>query len=244
MAGSSKMRLTMNQGEHVRRLIWVLAVSLLAFNTAEAQRGMGGMGGARGGMGGMGGRRGGGAGGGGARAAALKFPAAKTLEKYNPAALMLDKHKKLSLDDAQQENLKALQQQIFERNATIMARYDSLQRDFRPPRMDQRNGDASSPAADSTRRVAMMQMRQLRLLVDSLQDRRRTDVQEVLKALSDEAQRKKAAEFLDKQDEDFSKEFPQQLLQRGNRGEPGEPGEPGQGGMGRGGRRPPSSSLR
>lgn len=171
----------------------------------------------------------------------MKFPAAKALEKYNPAALMLDKHKKLSLADSQQARFRVLEQQIFERNATILARYDSLQKDFRPPRMVARNGDANSPAADSTRRIAMTAMRQLRLLVDSLQDRRRTDVQEVLRALSDEAQRKTAAEFLDKQDVDFSKEFPEPPVQRGDRG---APGEPGQGGTGRGGRRPPAASLR
>ena len=237
-------RLTLNQGEHVRRTIWVFAVLVLAAGTAHAQGGMGGMGGmgggrgGRGGMGGMGGRRGGGAEGGGSRAPNMKFPAAKALEKYNPAALMLDKHKKLSLADSQVALFRQMEQRIFERNATLLTRYDSLQKDFRPPRFDASGGSAGDPTADSTRRAAMMQMRQLRTLVDSLQDRRRTDVQEVLGALSDEGQRKQAAEFLDKQDVEFSKEFPAALMQRGNRGGEGAPGNPG--GMGRGGRRPPA----
>lgn len=198
----------------MRRTIWAFAVLLLAAGTADAQGGMGGIGGmggrrgGRGGMGGMGGRRGGGMANGGSRASNMKFPAAKTLEKYNPAALMLDKHKKLSLADSQVALFRQMEQRIFERNAMLLARYDSLQKDFRPPRIDARGGGASEPAADSTRRVAMIRMRQLRTLGDSLQGRRRTDVQEVLGALTDAAQRKKAAEFLDKQDEEFSKEFP------------------------------------
>lgn len=230
-------RLTLNQGEHVRRTIWVLAGLLLTVGTARAQGGMGGMGGmggGRGGRGGMGGRRGGGAEGGGSRAPNMKFPAAKALEKYNPAALMLDKHKKLSLADSQVALFRQMEQRIFERNATLLTRYDSLQKDFRPPRFDASGGGAGDPTADSTRRAAMMQMRQLRTLVDSLQDRRRTDVQEVLGALSDEGQRKQAAEFLDKQDVEFSKEFPAPPMQRGN----GGPESPG--GTGRGGRRPPA----
>jgi len=176
--------------------------------------------------------------GGGARAANMKFPTAKTLEKYNPAVLLIDKHKKLSLADAQVATLKQEEQRIFERNAMLLARYDSLQRDFRPPSMRSRDGGGTDPRADSTLRVAFVQMRQLRMLADSLQDRRRIDEREVLGTLADEGQRKKAAELLDKQDEKFSKEFPAAPTQRGNRG----PGD--EGGAGRGGRRPASTSAR
>jgi hypothetical protein len=172
--------------------------------------------------------------GGGSRQPDMKFPAAKTLEKYNPAALMVDKRKKLSLADSQVALFNGMRSRIFERNALLLAHYDSLQRDFRPPRMAARNAGANDPAADSTRRAAMFQMRQLRQLVDSLEDRRRTDVRDVLSALNDETQRKKAADFLDKQDVEFSKEFPAPPLQR-REGDPGGPD-----GMGRGGRRPPA----
>ena len=186
----------------------------------------------------MGGGRGGGAKGGGFRQPDMKFPTAKTLEKYNPAVLMLDKHKKLSLADSQVALFKGMKLQFFERNAAILARYDSVQRNFRPPRVAARNEGASDPAADSTRRGAMIQMRRLRQLGDSLQDRRRRDVQEVLGTLSDETQRMKAAKFFDKQDVDFSKEFPAPSPARG------EGGPEGTGGMGRGGRRPPASGVR
>ena len=229
----------------MRRTLTVTVAILLVAQAATAQFPGGGGGGMGGGMGG--GRRGGGMGGGrggggrdggmggGARAVDMKFPSAKTLEKYNPAALMLDKHKKLSLADSQQALLKDFRLQIFERNAPLLARYDSLQRDFKPPRFDPRSAEGGSPALDSTRRAAGQQMFRLRQLVDSLQDRRRVDVETVLRALTDETQRKKAAEFLDKQDVEFTKEFPAPPRQREGQNPAGE------GGLGgaRGGRRPP-----
>lgn len=172
---------------------------------------------------------------GGAREMNVKFPSAKSLEKYNPAALLLDKHKKLKLADAQQTQLTGLRLQIFERNATLLARYDSVQRDFHMPQASQRRGEEPSPAADSTRRTAMREMRELRQLADSLQDRRRADVRDVLTALADDTQRKQAAEYLDKQDIEFSKEFPAPPQQRGQ----GDSTSMGGRGRGRGGARPP-----
>ncbi len=226
-----------------RTITWMFALLALTVGTVRAQGGggMGGMGGGRGGAGGMsGGGRRGGATGGGARESNMKFPSAKKLEKYNPAALMLDKHKKLKLTDAQVARFKELKGSLFERNATLLARYDALQKDFRPPRMAARSGPPEGgargggrdgggrdggtidPAADSARRQAMMDMRQLSLLGDSLQERRRADVRDVLEALADEAQRKKAAEFLDKQDVKFSGEFPAPPAPPGTRSRPDE----------------------
>ena len=233
----------------MRHGIWMCALLALATGSAEAQRGgAGGMGGgSRGGMGGMGGGRGGMMPGGGAREPKLKFPSAKTVEKYNPAALLLDKRKKLSLTDAQVAQLKDLRQRIFERNAPVLAQYDSLQKTFRPPRMTERRkaapggapDTASDPAADSTRRLAMLQMRQLRALGDSLLARRRTDVRDVTGVLSDDTQRIRANDFLVEQDADFSDEFPAPFVPRADDG-----ARPQRGG-GRGGRRPPpaGSSL-
>lgn len=225
------------------RLAIVLSTLLvLVASTADAQRGgvgggrtggMGGVGGAR--TGGMGGGRGGAMGRAGAREAKLKFPSAKAIEKYNPAALLLDKRKKLSLTDAQVAQLKDLRQRIFDRNASLLARYDSVQREFRPPRLITRPGDgqgaASDPAADSTRRVALFQMRQLRTLADSLLARRRVDVREVTGVLSDDTQRIRAADFLVDQDAKFSDEFPAAVMRRDDAGD-----RPA-----RGGRRPPAA---
>ena len=224
----------------MRRTAWLCTLMVLAAATAEAQRG--GVGGGRtgGGMGGMGGARAGGMGGGamgraGAREAKLKFPAAKAVEKYNPAALLLDKRKKLSLTDAQVAQLKDLRQRIFERNAPLLARYDSLQRDFRPPRVNPRPAGGQDakrdPVADSTLRLALLQMRQLRTLADSLLARRRTDVRDVMQVLSDDTQRIRATDFLVEQDADFSDEFPAAVMRRDDAGDRSP----------RGSRRPPAA---
>ncbi|MBI1808899.1 MAG: hypothetical protein HYR75_03305, partial [Gemmatimonadetes bacterium] len=184
----------------------------------------GGMGGMGGGMRGMGGRRGGMERGGG-REQTIKFPPAKDLEKFNPAALLLDKHKKISLADSQTAPLRAIQQRIYERNAPMLARYDSTQKLYKAPDMrgdgsafgrSPRGGMSVQPrdtsenrGADSTRTAAFQQMRFLRTLLDSLQERRRTDVREVLEFFTDEKQQKKAAELLDDQDMAFNDALPQ-----------------------------------
>jgi hypothetical protein len=205
------------------------------------------------------------------RAPNLKFPPAKTLQEYNPAALLLDKHKKLKLTDVQQEQLKTLRLQIFERNAEVLARYDSLQREYKPPkgagqsaggdfggepggrggppggrpggsagsppgggrggargggRGEGGEGAALDPMADSIRREAMRPVMRLRQYADSLEARRRADVRDVLGALTDPSQKKQAAEYLDKQDIEFSKQFPSLPSPRGVREQREPPGGP------------------
>src|SRR5258708_36260352 len=144
-----------------------LAVMLLVPSLAAAQGGgMGGMGGGR--------RRGGGMGGneGGREAAPPKFPEAKDLQNYNPAAYLIDKRKKLSLADSQVAALKSLEGRIFERNAPLLVRYDSLRREYHPAARDANAAPATAP--DSTRFAATMQVRSMRALLDSLSERRRT----------------------------------------------------------------------
>jgi hypothetical protein len=161
----------------------------------HAQRGMGG-------MGGMGRRGGMGGGNGGGSRAAPKFPVAKDLEKLNPAALLVDKHKKLSLVDSQVASLKALELRIYERNGGLLAQYDSVRKEYKPPA-----GQATTAADDKARNDAAEQARLMRSILEQLIDRRRTDVQESL-SLVPEDQKKKAAEFLDKQDKDFLEQIP------------------------------------
>jgi hypothetical protein len=184
----------------------------------QAQRGMGG------GMGGMGGnRRGagrGGMGGEGSRAAP-KFPVAKDLEKLNPAALLVDKHKKLSLSDSQVAPLKSLELTIYERNGTLMARYDSLRKEYKPP-----SGQPSTAADDKAQADAMVQMRMMRGILDSLIERRRVDVQESLGLIPDDHKRQ-AAELLDKQDKEFLEQIPSSSAMGGGGG--GRRGRPGNG---------------
>ena len=176
------------------------AVLLLLPSLALAQRGMGGMGGGgrRGGMGRDNGSRG---------ADAPKFPEAKDLQNFNPASLLIDKKKKLSLADSQVASLKTVEGKIYERNAALLVQYDSVKQMYRP--LDRDANTATGPAADSVRARAMTQMRFMRSLLDSLQDRRRADVQQALDQIADEKQKKKAAEYIDDQDKKFNDLMPQ-----------------------------------
>jgi hypothetical protein len=190
-------------GRGLALLSLVVAPSIL-----HAQRGMGGR------RGGMGGNNGGGS------RAAPKFPVAKDLEKLNPAALLIDKHKKLSLADSQVASLKALELRIYERNGALLAQYDSVRKEYRPP-----TGQATTAADDKARNDAAEQMRLMRSILEQLIDRRRTDVQESL-ALVPEGQKKQAAEFLDKQDKDFLEQIPSSSTIPGGDSRRGRSGNP------------------
>jgi hypothetical protein len=187
---------------------------------AHAQGGMGGMGGMGGGMGG--GRRGGmdGGRGGMMERSAPKFPVAKDIEKLNPASLLLDKKKKVALSDSQVTAMKALELKIFERNGALLAKYDSVRKDFKPPTQSSDRNERP----DSTQRGAMVQMRTMRDLIIQLADRRRDDVADAL-ALVSEDKRKDAAKLLDDQDKAFGDLIP-------NMGGAGGEGRGGRGGRG------------
>jgi len=164
-----------------------------------------------GGMGGMGGRRGelG-------REAAISFPSASELQRFNPAALVVDKRKKLSLADSQVAALTAIRNRINERNVELLARYDSTRKEFKPPRPQDRDRTGSTPETDSVRVAALAQMRTLRQLVDSISERRTTDVRDVLEYLTDEKQHRAAVELLNDQDREFTDKLPR--MPEGRRG--------------------------
>jgi len=202
--------------------------------TVSAQGGMGGGmsgGGGGGGRGGMGGGRGGMGGppGMGSRSAP-QFPTAKKLEELNPAELLIEKQKKLKLADSTVVALGALRQAIFERNSDLMSRYDSLQHAYRPPTQGSREDRGAEP--DSTRRQAGLQMQQLRVTLDQLSERRRTDMRESL-ALVPETSREEAAKLLDKQDGKFTDLMPVMPTRQGN-------GREGEGRRGPPDQRPPA----
>ena len=119
-----------------------LALAMLAAGDASAQRGssgrggIGGMLGGRGGIDGTGGRRGGG---GVNREAPIKLPAASELQRFNPAALLIDKRRKVTLADSQVTALIEIRNMINERNAPLLARYDSIRKDFSPPKPQDRD---------------------------------------------------------------------------------------------------------
>jgi hypothetical protein len=133
-----------------------------------------------------------------------KYPAAAELQKYNPVVLLIDKRKKLSLADSQVTVLRVLQGKIYERNADLLGAYDSVQKIYKPENAN----DASSLAADSARTRALAQTRYMNSILDSLIQRRQTDDLDALALITDDKEKKQAAEFLDKQDAEFSKLMP------------------------------------
>jgi hypothetical protein len=147
--------------------------------------------------GGMGGRRGG-PGADEPRRPEIKVATAKEIEKLNPASLLIDRRKKLSLSDSVVAQLRNVEMAIFERNAPLLASYDSIRADFRPPKPE-KMADLS-PQELSTMRT---QFAGMVALLDSLQDRRKRDVKESLE-LVPEGARKDAGKMLDKQDVDLN----------------------------------------
>ncbi len=185
-----------------------LALAMLAAGDASAQRGGGGIGGmlgGRGGIDGTGGRRGGG---GVNREAPIKLPAASELQRFNPAALLIGKRRKVSLADSQVTALIEIRNTINERNAPLLARYDSIRKDFSPPKPQDRDRVRSTPETDSVRTTALSQMRTLQSLLDSLSARRTADVGDVLAYLTDATQHRAAVKLLNEQDRDFSDKVP------------------------------------
>ena len=186
----------------------VLAMVITPTLLSAQGRGMRGMGGRRGGPGGRGAN--------GDARATPKFPVAKDLEKFNPAALLIDKRKKLSLSDSLVASLKALELKIYERNGALLAQYDSVRREYHAP--------SGSSGNDSEQTASVAQMRLMENLLEQLVERRHADVEESLGVIPD-AEKKRAAEFLDKQDKDYLEQIPNGAGPRGDgrRGRPGSP---------------------
>lgn len=133
-----------------------------------------------------------------------KYPLAVELQKFNPVVYLVDRRQKLSLTDSQVVALRRLQGKIYERNGDFLARYDSVQKIYKPENAN----DASSLKADSNRTRALGQTLLMNAMLDSLMTRRQSDDLEVLSLLATEKQKKQAAEMLDKQDGDFAKLMP------------------------------------
>jgi hypothetical protein len=133
-----------------------------------------------------------------------KYPAAVELQKFNPAVFLIDQRKKLALSDSQVAVLHGLQSRIYERNADFLARYDSVQRIYKPENAN----DASSLKADSVRMRSLQQTLVMNAALDSLMTRRQDDDLDALALIADDKQKKKAAELLDKRDAEFAKLLP------------------------------------
>ncbi len=219
-----------------------LANVMLLHSTATTVRAQGGMGGGMGGPpGGMGGRgmapmpRGG---------AMPKFATAKELEAFNAAEALLRDKKSLKLTDAQLDSLSALRARLFERNADLIARYDSVRRDFKPPRPPEGmsgppgggmggppgggmggppGGGMGGPPAgggaapdDKKMAVTMQAMKVMAEIGDALVERRPADVASCLALVTDE-QRDRATKVLDAQTASLRKAVPKLASPDGGR---------------------------
>jgi hypothetical protein len=132
------------------------------------------------------------------------YPSAVELQKFNPVALLIDQRSKTSLTDSQVTALRPLQSKIYERNGDLIARYDSVQRLYKPLNAN----DASSPKSDSIRTRALQQTLVMNAVFDTLMTRREKDDGDALALIADDKQKKKAADILDKQDASFAKLMP------------------------------------
>ncbi|HEY2850918.1 MAG TPA: hypothetical protein VGI97_13645 [Gemmatimonadaceae bacterium] len=147
---------------------------------------------------------------------AARMPSSRELAGMNPAGLLADKHKKLSLPDSVVKQLKALQKAIDNRNAPIMAQYDSIHK-WTMPLASSSSGTAMSPGfsdVDKSRAAtdpspaeqAKMEssMRDLRRVVADYRERRKADVTDALAMIPD-AQKQAATDLLTQQDVDLDK---------------------------------------
>ncbi len=194
------------------RLTHALLIAALLPAPLLAQGGYGGMGG-MGGRGGMGGQRMG-----GQRAMLPKFATAKELERFNAADAVLNDRKKLKLTDPQVEQLTTLRATLFEKNADLLVRYDSVRRNFNPPKaLTEPNGPSDASAMPSQEEMGKLRDQMLAMsAVGEQLLQRRADNMEACLALVDETQKERARRVLDDQTDDMKKVLPQ-LAARGGR---------------------------
>ncbi|MFI5231814.1 MAG: hypothetical protein ACHQSE_04810 [Gemmatimonadales bacterium] len=147
---------------------------------------------------------------------ARNMPSSRDLVRMNPATVLVDKRKKLTLPDSVVQQLKAVQKTIDDRNAPLLAQYDSIHK-WTMPLASSSSGSAMSPGfsdADKTRAAvgpspaeqAKMEssMRDLRRVVADYRERRKADVTDALAKIPD-AQKPAATALLAQQDADLDK---------------------------------------
>ena len=153
----------------------------------------------------------------GAGPSVRNMPSSRDLVRMNPAALLIDKRKKLVLADSLVKQLKAVQKTIDDRNAPLMAQYDSIHKWTLPlsssaaaasstaPGFRDADKSMAAPAASPAEQAKMQSsMRDLRRLVMDFRERRKTDVAEALAVVPD-AQKAAATDLLEHQDADLDK---------------------------------------
>ncbi|MDZ7631996.1 MAG: hypothetical protein U5K74_11800 [Gemmatimonadaceae bacterium] len=186
----------------------LLAALLPTPLVAQMGSGMGGMAGRRpdGGMSRMG------------RPNALpKFATTNELQSFNAAEALLKEGRKLKLTDEQTTQLTALRATLYERNADLMVRYDSVRRNYKIPK-ELENPNMSGGAMPSPEEMSALgvQMRFMVSIAEQLMQRRPEQVAACL-ALVDDSQRDRARKLLDDQTDDLKKAVPQRPNPDGRR---------------------------
>jgi hypothetical protein len=148
------------------------------------------------------------------------------IEDLNIAKLMVDKRKKLSLADSQVAQMKALEKTIKERNAALVAQYDSVRGEIRFGNVSptpgslgatmgtggnrDRNSPSGSGSTTQTPEDAARMRQQLgalRTIGAQIRERRTGDRTEALALLSAD-QQKVAEELLNEQQEEVDRLLP------------------------------------
>lgn len=133
------------------------------------------------------------------QAAAPRYMSRGDIEEMAPAAFLRDKRKKLQLDDAAVNALKAAEQAAKDRNKDILTAYDSVRREVQKYAGQNSLGGSNSNDA-ALRQMAFGNLRQ------QVIEARAADRDEALKAIPED-KRAAADEMLKEEDEDFAKKF-------------------------------------
>ena len=174
---------------------------------------------AQGGFGGPGRRPGGGGDGriGGQRGGIPKFATAKELEKFNAADALLQDQRKLRLTEAQTAQLTTLRASLYEKNADLLVRYDSVRRNYRPPAsLTDARGPADEGSLPGPEEMALLRDQMLLMMSvgEQLIQRRPEQVAACL-ALVDDSQRERATKVLDDQTGELRKQIPERPTRDG-----------------------------
>lgn len=146
-----------------------------------------------------------------------KFATTKELETFNPADALLRDAQKLKLTESQSEQITALRATLYERNADLMVRYDSVRRVYRVPKSLESPGQSDGTLPSQAELSALgVQMRFMVSIAEQLMARRPDQVALCL-ALVDESQRDRARKVIADQTDDLKKAVPQRPEQRGRR---------------------------
>lgn len=170
----------------------------------------------------MGGRRGGGMGDqrmGNPRSVLPKFATAKELERFNAAEAVLNERRKLKLTDQQVEQLTTLRATLYEKNADLLVRYDSVRRNFNPPK-SLTDGSGASGASAMPSPEEMEKLREQMIAMSAIAGQllqRRPDNMDACLALVDDTQKDRARRVLDDQTDDMKKAVPQMPSRGGRR---------------------------